>query len=269
MMKISRKVCAVTCLATVALFGCSSQTSGIDRQRILVGLVCVKPDGNHYGIPDTAKCSAPDKQVGIRPGTGFLGLQARRAINFDTAQEQAHAKTMSELTRRNEAQAKADEIKEKQKAIAEEKRIRPAVDAYMRGRKEGASHEEAVGYAAEVLENQFGGHSYDNWKAAREYIAPQLAKYDSPEWEEKLRKPTRPVDEILDRLTEVRKEATRRIVRDRNLHWDSENDPVRLSVVRELKGVVAQEIRKLEGALSPQDRQYLIDELNKQIESNL
>lgn len=237
----------------------------------LLGRVCLKQDGNHYGIPDSAICTAPDKQVNERPGMGFLGMQARSAINYDTAKKQANDKTIVEIARKKaeEAALKKKE-EEEEKAAAEAKRIQPAVDAYIRGRtKENASHSEAVGYAAEVLESEFGGHSYENWKSAREYIEPKLAKYDTPDWEAKLKANRRPVDDILDRLTEIRKQATRRIVADRNLHWDSENDPVRLSVVGQLKGVINEEVQKLSGTLSIQDIEYLKEQLYKQIESNL
>jgi membrane protein involved in colicin uptake len=253
-------------LLSALLAGCNTQADGVKG---LLGRVCLKQDGNHYGIPDSASCAAPDKQVNERPSMGFLGMQARSAINYDTAKKQANDKTIDEIARKKAEEAALKKREEEEKAAAEAKRIQPAVDAYIRGRKENVSHEGSVGYAAEVLESQFGGHSYEDWRKAREYIAPKLAKYDTPEWEAKLKANRRPVDDILDRLTEVRKQATRRIVADRNLYWDSENDPVRLSVVSELKGVINEEIQKLNLSLNPQDVEYLRDQLNKQIESNL
>lgn len=265
-------------LLVVLATGCGSQQAGDKAQ---LGRVCLKADGRHYGIPDTRKCASTDKQVSTRPSAGVLGLQAESAINFDTAKRQENAKTLAEVARKrahDEAilankRAEDDAIRrheEALKAAAETRRIQPAVDAYIRGRtKENASHEEAVGYAAEALESQFGGHSYENWKQAREYIAPKLLKYDTPEWEEKLKANRRPVDIILETLTEVRKEATKRIVADRNLQWSSESDPKRIYVVGELKKVIGEEVRKLNGTLSPHDIDYLRDQLNKQIDSNL
>jgi hypothetical protein len=62
--------------------------------------VCEKPDGKHYGIPDSDKCAAPNKEAKVRPGTGFLGMLAKKAINWDTAAAQGLEKKLEKGVRR-------------------------------------------------------------------------------------------------------------------------------------------------------------------------
>ncbi len=74
---------------------------------------------------------------------------------------------------------------------------------------------------------------------------------------------------ILEDLDEHRKDATRRIVDSGMATWDSVDDPTRLAVVAELKAINKQTVNQLAGTLSPADRQWVLDELNARVESNL
>jgi hypothetical protein len=76
-------------------------------------------------------------------------------------------------------------------------------------------------------------------------------------------------DAILERLDTIREQATSRVV-DRGLvTWDNENDPRRKQIVNELKKEVKNSVGSSLTNLSPADRNYIINELNNRIESNL
>ena len=75
--------------------------------------ICEKPDGKFYGIPNQAKCKAPNKEAAARPDTGFLNSQQGRAINYDTAKSQGEDKTAA---RSKEDAAKKEEDARKKDA---------------------------------------------------------------------------------------------------------------------------------------------------------
>ena len=87
--------------------------------------ICEKPDGKFYGIPDQAKCKAPNKEAAARPDTGFLNSQQGRAINYDTAKSQGDAKTQQRTEKeefeRLERARKANEEKSQAEAAVKVK----------------------------------------------------------------------------------------------------------------------------------------------------
>jgi len=107
--------------------------------------VCQKPDGKYYGIKDTSKCAAPDKEVTKRPDTGFMNSQAGRALNYDTAKQQGFNKTQDEVeakaadaAKAAQARAALEEAQKKEKAAAVAKAKAEAE------KKEAAANEKAV-----------------------------------------------------------------------------------------------------------------------------
>ena len=64
--------------------------------------VCQKADGQHYGIPDKAKCGVGAKEVKTAPSSGFLGVKPGNAINYETAKRQGEEKTKAWPTMRIE-----------------------------------------------------------------------------------------------------------------------------------------------------------------------
>jgi hypothetical protein len=88
----------VFAMITGSLLGCMGERIGKGgMQSSGKGHVCVKPDGRYYGIAANETCSPPAREALRRPGTGFLGLNAELAINYDTAKQQAMAKTESAI----------------------------------------------------------------------------------------------------------------------------------------------------------------------------
>lgn len=81
-------------VAALAATGCSAP---IDKA-ILDGrsVVCLKPDGKYYGLPEGSACVAPAAEAKSRPDGGFLNAQAGRVINYDTARKQGNEKTAAE-----------------------------------------------------------------------------------------------------------------------------------------------------------------------------
>jgi hypothetical protein len=70
--------------------------------------VCQKPDGKHYGIPESAKCEAPAREVTTRPSAGPLGIHTGKGVNYDTAREQGLEKSpegMKQLLKETAADA--------------------------------------------------------------------------------------------------------------------------------------------------------------------
>jgi hypothetical protein len=259
-----------TCIIATIVGGCNLHSKGGDGPQALLGHVCRKPDGKHYGVADVDRCQPQDTVVSARPSSGLFGLQAKSSINYDTAKKQANSKTLAELANRRAEQERLRKIREAERTAAETRKLKPAVDAYINARtKENQTHEGALWTAAEVLRSQFGGNTNDSWQLARDFIAPKLAEYDTPEWEEKFKGERSYRDTVLETLTEARKQATRRIVADTSVHWESESDPVRIKVVAELKKAFRARVDKLGKTLSPEEARYIIDELDKQIEANL
>jgi len=94
--------------------------------------ICEKPDGKFYGIPNQAKCKAPNKEATSRPDTGFLGSKQGRAINYDTAKGQGDVKTQQKTAADAAAKKKADdEAKAAAAAAAEvEARLKEVADRF-------------------------------------------------------------------------------------------------------------------------------------------
>jgi hypothetical protein len=82
---------AALAISAMAMAGCSSPTKTIPLNDAAV--VCVKPNGKHYGLPVGSKCLAPAEEAKTRPQTGFLNMFAGRGINYDTAKAQGERKT--------------------------------------------------------------------------------------------------------------------------------------------------------------------------------
>lgn len=83
------KLAVTTAICLAVVTGCGAQTISTPSDVT----VCQKPDGKHYGLPFGDKCDAADRPSRTRPDTGFLGFNAKGAINYDTAVLQSRHKT--------------------------------------------------------------------------------------------------------------------------------------------------------------------------------
>lgn len=121
--------------------------------------------------------------------SGELSLRLDYLGGLKTCDQQVRLLTNREKDRLNASilqtkdhLKKVEEIEES-KREEERKTISIALAKYIEERRNGASHEGAVSNAAMAIESRFGGHSIENWKAAREFLVPKFAKYDTPEGE--------------------------------------------------------------------------------------
>jgi hypothetical protein len=137
--------------------------------------ICEKPDGKFYGIPDEAKCKAPNREATARPDTGFLGSKQGRAINYDTAKGQGDmatwwARQQKEKAARAAKKKADDEAAAKAAAAAKAKAAAAAKAKAEADRKEKAESQKAVYQAISDIPKltKYYNEEYAKWVAPRD-----------------------------------------------------------------------------------------------------
>ncbi|MCP9908260.1 hypothetical protein KBY72_13940 [Cyanobium sp. BA5m-21] len=135
-------------VAAMVATGCSDM---IKKENLdSTSVVCLKPDGKHYGLPEGSKCVALAVETKSRPDTGFLGLQNNgKAVNYDTAKSQGDAKTKlkKEADRRREIAISMEKTKREEKEKERrERQEQIKIEANARAKAENAIKETVKSY---------------------------------------------------------------------------------------------------------------------------